>query len=98
MLTMSLQVSVDVHDSAASFEHSTHISSGCISINYSVSYGLQEGHLELWGHSQHDIGLGSSPARQTGVPGEANLQGELQMHDELRSRAQHPLGPHLVLP
>lgn len=94
MLTVSLQVSVDVHDSAASFEHSTYISSGCISINYSVSYGLQEGHLELWGHSQHDIEV----LRQTGVPGEANLQGELQMHDELRSRAQHPLGPHLVLP
>lgn len=55
MLTTSLQVSVDVYDSVASFELATFISAGPISINYSISYCLQEGRLKLWGHSQHDI-------------------------------------------
>lgn len=45
---------MDVYDSVASFELSAHISVGPISINYSVSYCLQEGRLELWGHSQHN--------------------------------------------
>lgn len=54
MLTTPLQVSVDVYDSVASFELATLISAGPISTNYSISYCLQEGRLELWGHSQHD--------------------------------------------
>ncbi|KAL6060180.1 hypothetical protein STEG23_004069, partial [Scotinomys teguina] len=72
-----IQVSVDVRDGAASFEHSTHISTGPISINCSVNYWAHEGRLELWGHSQHD----SEALVQAGVPEEADLQAELQMQE-----------------
>lgn len=72
-----IQVSVDVHDGAASFEHSIPISAGPTSINYSVSYWAHEGHLELWGHGQHN----SEALLQAGVPGEADLQAEFRMHE-----------------
>lgn len=89
---MSPQVSVDVRDGAASFEHSTHISTGPISINCSVNYWAHDSRLELWGHSRHD----SEALLQAGVPEELDLQAELQMQGEPRSRVQHPLGPDLV--
>ncbi|XP_035292880.1 uncharacterized protein LOC103163831 isoform X1 [Cricetulus griseus] len=72
-----LQVSVDIRDGAASFEHSTYISTGPLSINCSVNYWAHEGRLELWGHSQHD----SEVLLKAGLPDEANLQAELQIQE-----------------
>lgn len=94
VLTISLQVSVDGHHGVTSLEHSARISTGPISINYSVNYWAPEGRLELWGHSQHD----SEALLQAGIPGEADLQTELQMHGEFRSGGQHLLGPGLAQP
>nr|XP_042139246.1 uncharacterized protein LOC107402064 [Peromyscus maniculatus bairdii] len=70
-------VSMDVCDGAASFEHSTHISTGPISINCSVNYWAHDSRLELWGHSRHD----SEALLQAGVPEELDLQAELQMQE-----------------
>ncbi|XP_051024048.1 uncharacterized protein LOC127208599 [Acomys russatus] len=72
-----LQVSVDIHHGASSVEYSTRISTGPVAINYSVNYWAHQGRLELWGHSQHN----SEALLQAGIPGEADLQAELQMHE-----------------
>ncbi|KAL1780102.1 hypothetical protein HispidOSU_027598 [Sigmodon hispidus] len=50
---------------------------GPTSINCSINYWAQDGHLELWGHSRHD----SEDLLQAGVPDEAELRAELQIQE-----------------
>lgn len=49
-----MQLSVDLHDSGSSSEHSRCVSAGPTSLNYTVSCSHFPGHLELSGQSEND--------------------------------------------
>ncbi|XP_064151655.1 uncharacterized protein LOC104846619 isoform X3 [Loxodonta africana] len=73
----TMEVSVDVHNDGSSFEHSSFVSVGPTSLNYSVGCGYHDGRLELSGWSEHN----SEVLLRAGVPNKAQLHTKLQVHE-----------------